>query len=269
MSVALVGELIPQERRAGAMSKLFAVPPIITVFGSPIIGYIGDWRRALLLYAIPIAAASLILVRLSISLRKTKGRKVELASAFRTLISNGSALTCLIYFLLTSVTWQIVGVLSISFLREYHYLSKALTSLIYSGFTIAVFAGALSRGKIVNRYGRKASTVFITLFYGVTAILFVLAPNAYVAVGLGILAYLLAGLRQPAVNSLTVEQIPEIRGSIMSLSSASDSIGGMVGAAMASFLLLNHGWITAGVFLGSAAILAATILQKFAKDPIT
>ncbi len=268
MSVALVGELIPQERRADAMSKLFAVPPIITVFGSPLVGYIGDWRRALLLYAIPIAAASLILVRLSIPLRKTTGRKVELASAFRTLIANGSALTCLFYFLLNSVTWQIVGVLSISFLREYHNLSKTFTSLIYSGFAIAVFVGALSGGRIVNRYGRKASTVFITLVYGVTAILFVLVPNAYIAAGLGILACLLSGLRQPAINSLTIEQIPEIRGSIMSLSTASGNIGGMIGAAMAGLILLKYGWVTAGVFLGSAAILAAIILKKFAKDPI-
>jgi predicted MFS family arabinose efflux permease len=268
MSVALVGELIPQERRADAMSKLFAVPPIITVFGSPFIGFIGDWRRALLLYAIPIAAASLILVRLSIPLRKTKRRKVELASAFRTIITNASALTCLFYFLLNSVAWQIIGVLSISFLREYHYLSKAFTSLIYSGFAIAVFVGALSGGRIVNKYGRKPSTVFITVVYGVTAILFVLVPNAYVAAGLGILACLLAGLRQPAINSLTIEQIPEIRGSIMSLSTASGNVGGMIGAAVAGFLLLKYGWIAAGVFLASAAVLAGIVLQFFAKDPI-
>ena len=268
MSVALVGELIPQDRRADAMSKLFAVPPIITVFGSPLVGYIGDWRRALLLYAIPIAVASLILVRLSIPLRRTRGKRVELGLAFKTLVTHKSALTCLFYFLFNSVTWHFVVGLSISFLREYHYLSKTFTSLIYSGFAIAVFIGALSGGRIVNIYGRKSSTVFITLFYGVTAILFVLVPNAYVAVGLGILTCLLGGLRQPAINSLTVEQIPEIRGSIMSLSTASGNIGGMIGATVAGFLLLNYGWIVAGVFLASAAILAGIVLQIFAKDPI-
>jgi predicted MFS family arabinose efflux permease len=268
MSVALVGELVPQEKRANAMSKLFAIPPIITVLGSPIIGYIGDWRMALLFYAIPIVVASLILVKFSIPLRRTKLMKVDLVSASKKLISNRSALTCLSYFLLTSITWQIVGVLSISFLREQHNLPKDLTSLIYSGFAIAVFVGALSGWRIVNRYGRKTSTVIITLAYGITAVLFVLVPNAYVAAGLGIFACLLSGLRQPAVNSLTVEQIPEISGSVMSLSSASDSMGGMIGAAIASFLLLNYGWVTAGIFLGAAAIFAAVVLQKFAKDPI-
>jgi predicted MFS family arabinose efflux permease len=267
MSVALIGELIPQERRADAMSKLFAIPPIITVFGSPLVGYIGDWRRALLLYAIPIVVAALILVRFSIPLRRTKGRKVDLASAFRTLITNRSAIACLFYFLLNSVNWQIVGVLSISFLREYHNLSKTFTSFIYSGFAIAVFIGALSGRRIVNKYGRKLSTVFITVAYGMMAILFVLVPNAHVAAGLGILTCLLGGLRQPAANSLTIEQIPEIRGSIMSLSTASGNVGGMIGAAMAGFLLLNYGWITAGVLLASASILAGIVLQMFAKDP--
>jgi len=267
MSVALVGELVSEEKRADAMSKLFAVPPIITVFGAPLVGYIGDWRRALLLYAIPIAAISLIFAKLSIPPQETRGKKVELASAFRTLLTNRSALTCLTYFLLSSITWQIVGVLSISFLREHHHLSKGLTSIIYSGFAIAVFAGALSGGRIVNRYGRKTSTVLITLAYGLMALLFVLVPNAYVAAALGVLTCLLAGLRQPAINSLTVEQIPEIRGSIMSLSSASQSLGGLLGASVAGFLLLNYGWVVAGVFLGSAAIFAGLILLAFARDP--
>ena len=267
MSVALIGELFPQEKRATALSRIFAVPPIITVFGSPYVGYISDWRRALMLYAIPIAAASLILAKFSIPLRKTKGKKVDLVSAFKTLIANRSALSCLMYFLLNSITFQFLGMLSISFLREHHSLPKEVTSLIYSGLALAVFIGALSGGKIVDRYGRKTSTVFITLIYGLSAVLFVTVPNAYVATALGILAGFMMGLRQPAINSLTIEQIPEIRGSIMSLSTASGNVGSMIGAAMAGFLLLNYDWIKAGVFLGSAAILAGIILQIFAKDP--
>jgi len=267
MSVALVGELFPQEKRATALSRIFAVPPIITVFGSPFIGYIGDWRSALILYAIPIAAASLIMAKFSIPLRKTKGKKVDLVPAFKTLITNRSALSCLIAALLNNITWQIVGVLSISFLREHHYIPKEVTSLIYSGFAIAVFIGALSGGKIVNRYGRKPSTVILNLAYGLSALFFVTISNASIAAILGILACLVHGLRQPAISSLTIEQIPEIRGSIMALSSALGSVGGIIGAAVAGFLLLNYGWIAAGVFLASAAILAGLILQFFAKDP--
>jgi predicted MFS family arabinose efflux permease len=267
MSVALVGELFPKEKHADTLSKIFAVPPIITVFGAPFVGYIGEWRKALLLYAIPIAATATILAKYSIPLRETQGKKVNLTYSFKTLIGSRSALSCLVYFLLMSINWQIVGVLSISFLRQHHHLSKGATSLIYSGFAIAVFIGALSGGKIVNRIGRKPSTVFLTFAIGLSAILFVTIPNAYVAASLGIITCLVYGLRQPAINSLTIEQIPEIRGSIMSLSSASMNVGGMVGAAIASILLLNYGWITAGVFLSSAAILAGIILQSFAIDP--
>jgi predicted MFS family arabinose efflux permease len=268
MSVALVGELFPQEKRATALSRIFAVPPIITVFGSPFVGYIGDWRRALILYAIPIAAASLIMAKISIPLRKTKMKKVDLVPAFKTLITNRSALSCLIASLLNTITWQIVGVLSISFLREHHHIPKEVTSLIYSGFAVAVFIGALSGGKIVNRYGRKPSTIILNLAYGVSALFFVIISNASIAAVIGILSCLVHGLRQPAISSLTIEQIPEIRGSIMSLSSALGSVGGIIGAAVAGFLLLSYGWIVAGVFLASAAILAGIVLQIFAKDPI-
>lgn len=267
MSVALVGELFPEEKRADALSKIFAVPPIITLFGAPLVGYIGDWRKALLLYAIPIAVASLVLAKFSIPVRKTKRKRVDLVSAFTRLVVNRSALSCLVFFLLNGFTWQLVGVLSISFLREYHGVSKEITALIYSGFAIAVFIGALSSGKVVNRYGRKPSTVFLTIAYGLCAVLFVTVPNAYIAAALGIFSCLLSGLSQPATNSLTIEQMPEIRGSIMSLSSASGNLGSMIGAAIAGLLLLNYGWITAGLFLGSAAILAGIILQISAKDP--
>jgi len=267
MSVALVGELFPREKRPSALSKIFAVPPIITVFGSPLLGYIGDWRRALLLYAIAISAASLTLAKFSIPLRKTKAEKIELVSAFKSIVVNRSALSCLTYFLLNSITFQFLGMLSISFLREHHHVSKEIASLIYSVLALAVFVGALSGERIVERYGRKPSTVFITLIYGLSAILFVAVPNVYIATAIGIFSGLMMGLRQPAANSLTIEQIPEIRGSIMSLSEASDKIGSMAGAAMAGLLLLNYGWITAGVSLGLAAILAGTILQIFATDP--
>jgi len=218
MSVALVGELFPQEKRAKALSIIFAIPPIITTFGSTLLGYIGDWRKAFMFYAIPIAAASLILTKLSVPLRKTKGKKVDLLSAFKTLIGNRSALSCLSYFLLNSITFQFLGMLSVSFLREHHSLPKGASSLIYSVLAFAVFVGALTGGRIVNKFGRKPSTVFITIIYGLSAILFATVPNLYVATAMLIFAGLMMGLRQPAANSLTIEQIPEIRGSIMSLS---------------------------------------------------
>jgi len=211
MSVALVGELFHQKKRGGALSIMFAVPPIITVFGSPFISYIGDWRRALLLYAIPIAATSLMLTRITVPVRSAKRERVELASAFKAIAANRSALSCLTYFLLNNITWQIVGVLGISFLREQHHISKEIASLIYSGFAIAVFAGALSGGKIVERFGRRTSTVSVIIAYGLSTILFATVPNPLVAAAFGILSCLLAGLRQPAANSLTVEQIPAMR----------------------------------------------------------
>ena len=265
MSTALVGEIYSQENRAKMFSIIFAVPPIITVFGSPLIAYIGDWRMALLLFAIPIAITSLVLVKLNIPPLKAR-KEISLVSAFKTLATNVSAISCLANFFLSSITWQIIGVLSISFLREYHQLPRETTSLIYSGFALAVFLGALSGGKIVDHLSIKLSTVSLQILGGVSAILFVVVPDPFVAAGLGVFACLLSGLAQPAQSSLTIEQTPEIRGSIMSLSSASDSLGGTVGAMMAGYLLLNYGWRMTGIVLGAVGILAGLTLLIFAKE---
>lgn len=268
MTTALVGELYPEEGRADAFSVIFAVPPIITVFGSPFIAYIGDWRRALLLFAIPIAAVSFVLARVGIPVHSARGKGVDLVSAFRSIVANRSALSCLTSSLLNMVTWQIIGVLSISFLREHHSLSKGVTSLVYSGFAVAVFVGALLGGRVVKRFGRKPSTVYLTLARGLFAVLFVLVPDAYASVAVGLLTAFVWGLGQPAEGSLTVDQIPELRGSVMSLSSASGNLGAMVGAALAGYLLLSFGWVPAGVVLGAAGILAGVVLQVFARDPL-
>jgi predicted MFS family arabinose efflux permease len=266
MTTALVGELFTEDKRADAFSVIFAVPPIITVFGAPIVAYIGDWRMALMYFAVPIAAVSLILARAGIPELEARDKGVDLVSAFKSIIGNRSALSCLMTSMLNMITWQIIGILSISFLREHHSLSKEVTSLVYSGFAVAVFVGALFGGKVVNWYRRKPSSVCLTLVRGLCAILFVLVPNAYVAVALGTLACFVSGLGQPAMSSLTVEQIPEIRGAIMSFSSASGNLGSMIGAAMAGFLLITYGWVPTGVFFEAAGILAGVVLHVFALE---
>lgn len=268
MTTALIGEIYTQDNRARMFSIIFAVPPLITIFGSPIVATIGEWRKALLIFALPIAVTSLVLVWLKIP-TVTSRKEISPVSAFKELISNTSALSCLVSYFLSSITWQIIGVLSISFLREYHMLPKETTSLIYSGFALAVFAGALSGSKIVERLGIKMSTVTLQIIRGVSAVLFVLVPYPIVAAGLGIIACLVSGLGQPAQSSLTIEQMPEIRGSIMSLSTAFTNLGGTVGALVASYLLLGYGWRVAGTVLGVIGIFAGVILQLFASESST
>jgi MFS family permease len=262
-----VGEIYPGETRSDAFSLIFAVPPIITVFASPAIAYLGDWRVAFLLFALPIALLSLLLIKSKIPEVASKTKGVSLYSAFRSISGNGSALTCLVSDLLNSFTWQIVGVLSISFLREYHYLPRELTSLIYSGFALAVFLGALLGGKVVKSIGRKKSVVVLYIIFGVSALLFVLVPGAYLSATFGTLACFISGLSQPAASSYEIDQIPELRGSIMSLSSAFGNLGGTIGAVIAGFLLLVFGWVIAGVSLGIAAIIGGMILQFFSSEP--
>ena len=202
-------------------------------------------------------------------MRRARGKGVDFVSAFRSIIGNASALSCLGSALLNSVNFQFMGMLSISFLREHRSLPKGMASLAYSVLAVAVFVGALNGGRMVRWFGRKPTAVYLYMANGLCTVLFVVVPDAYVAVALGILVGLAMGLAQPAMGSLTVEQIPEIRGSIMSLSSASGNLGAMVGAALAGYLLLSYGWVPAGVVLGATGILAGVVLHVFARDPLS
>jgi predicted MFS family arabinose efflux permease len=267
MSTALVGELIPLEKRAGAFSWIFAIPPIITVFGSVYLGYIGSWRMALILFAIPIALITIILTIMGLPNIETNRTSTDLLDGFKAIISNSSAISCLLAMLMHSVAWQMMVLMSLPYLREYFEVSREVTSLIYSGFALAVFIGARLGGRVVNKFGRKPVSVVFASTFGVCTVLFILVPSALLAASLGILACLVTGTRQTAMNSLIVEQLPQVRGAMMSITTASLNLGATIGTGIGGYLLLIYGWKVMGVSMGMFGILGGIILYIFAIDP--
>ena len=267
MSTALVGELIPLEKRAGAFSWIFAIPPIITVFGSVYLGYIGSWRMALILFAIPIALLTIVLTVIGVPNIETNRKRTDLLGGFKAILSNSSALSCLLAMLMHSVAWQMMVLMSLPYLREHFKVPLAVTSLIYSGFALAVFIGARIGGRVVNKFGRKPVSVVFASTFGVFTVLFILAPSAFLAASLGILACLVTGTRQTAMNSLIVEQLPQVRGAMMSITTASLNLGATIGTGVGGYLLLIYGWKVMGVSMGMFGVLGGLILYIFAIDP--
>lgn len=267
MSTALVGELIPLEKRAHTFSWIFAIPPIITVFGSIYLGYIGSWRMALILFAIPIALLTIVLTVIGVPNIETKRKRTDLLGGFKAIISNSSAISCLLAMFMHSVAWQMIVLMSLPYLREHFKVSIEVTSLIYSGFALAVFIGARIGGRVVNKFGRKPVSVVFASTFGVFTVLFILVPSAFLAASLGILACLVTGTRQTAMNSLIVEQLPQVRGAMMSITTASLNLRATIGTGVGGYLLLIYGWKVMGVSMGLLGVLGGLILYIFAIDP--
>ncbi len=87
------------------------------------------------------------------------------------------------------------------------------------------------------------------------------------SLALAFISCLLAGMRHSASDNLTLEQVPEFRGAMMSISSAASSLGSTLGAGIGGMTLLAWDYGGLGLTLGSFGIVAAVVYLFFVIDP--
>jgi predicted MFS family arabinose efflux permease len=75
------------------------------------------------------------------------------------------------------------------------------------------------------------------------------------------------GMMASAASSLTLEQVPRFRGSMMSISSVATNLGAAVGAAVGGMALVWYDYDVLGAILGGMGIIAAIIFYLVTKDP--
>jgi MFS family permease len=75
------------------------------------------------------------------------------------------------------------------------------------------------------------------------------------------------GLAASASTSLTLEQVPELRGTMMSLFAAFAGVGAAVGAGIGGLALIFFDYERLGIILGSMGIIAAIIFKSLTVDP--
>lgn len=99
-----------------------------------------------------------------------------------------------------------------------------------------------------------------TLFYFLSEVL-------WLSVVLVCVSCVLAGYMHSSVDSLNLEQIPEFRSSMMSLSYAAYTLGGVIGAGLGGFTLIVVGYRGLGVVLGFLGIVSGVVFYTFAREP--
>ena len=75
--------------------------------------------------------------------------------------------------------------------------------------------------------------------------------------------------RGTAFFSLSLEQVPKFRSSMMSLFSACMNLGMVLGASLGGFALIGGEWAIMGVSIGVLGLFVATILKIWAVDPVS
>ena len=74
-----------------------------------------------------------------------------------------------------------------------------------------------------------------------------------------LLFVVVSGVRATSTQSHTMEQMPMVRGALMSCMSAATSLGVTLGAALGGYILLGFGFVEFGYVFGAGNIIGALV----------
>jgi len=274
MAETLVAEHFPVEKRTSAIGWLYAGSSLSYVIGAPIIGFIagsGGWRLAFLASVLPISLLSLFLAVIGLpskshSIQPTAS-KLSYLDGFKEVITNRSASACLAGDLFQNAGWIAIVTYSASFFRQQFTASTGLVSIMYMGSAISYILGNLISGRLVNRFGRRPTTILAVLLAGVFTIFYTTLPNLWLCLAIDYLGCLFSGVVAVALSSLLIEQVPSFRGTMMSIDSAVVSVGGALGSGLGGLMILMFNYEFMSSSLGAMYIIGAMICYLFVIDP--
>lgn len=274
MAFTMVGEHLPLEKRAQAIGWIVAGGALVYVVGAPIIALMsafGGWRFPLLGLVLPVLLISLLIAFLGLQSASSMDRQITLNTkshlSFKEIFLNRSAVACLVGDTLRSAAFVAIWLYATSFFRQRFLIPTELASLVLLGGALSNVLGSLSTGRFVNRFGRKPSTVFAASLSGIFTASYVFACSFSLSLLLMLMAGWFFGMTVSSANSLALEQIPRLRGTMMSIDSAVVNIGSALGSMAGGLALLYLSYEGLGSVLGAIGISAATIYWLLTKDP--
>ena len=275
-----IGNYYPLRKRAKAIGLVAAVGTLANAIGSPIVGFmtgIGGWRSVFIWFMLPAALFSLVFVFLAFPHNPPillTVKKEPFLRGFRAVFSNKSAVACLVAAFLGNAFGFGGAVFEVTFLRRMFSLSPGLASIVgpLVGLSL-ITAGAVIGGIAVNRVGRKRLTVAALFLAGSLTLVSFFMHNLIIFLALRWTTAPLIGVITAAATNLTLEQLPQFRGTTMSLSSAFSGVGTAIGITVAgivlnSFVNAEIGFQALGLTVGALAFAGASVILFFAKDPL-
>jgi predicted MFS family arabinose efflux permease len=273
MAFTLVAEHFPPGERSKVIGWIVAGMTLAGVIGSPIIGFISNtygWRMAYLVFAFPFSLFAMILsakVLPSTSESDSKDKKRgNIMEGYKDVLTNRSATACLISSVLMTTAWQAIVLYSSSFYRDHFLLPLSYTSIVLTGSSLIFTLASLMTSRFVDRFGRKPVAVASAFIAGLGIVSYTVLPNLYLSIASRFMAALFTSLMYNALNSLTLEQVPKFRGTMMSLNQAAGSLGLAIGGGIGGIVFLIYGYKAVGPSLGALMFVAAVVFHIFVVD---
>lgn len=294
MTFTYVGEYLSPENRASVIGWLSAGMASAYLVGSLVVYFMamtgwGDWRLPFLVFVFPVSLLGLVMVvkgvptqkRLTHSPRTTKMYR----ECFQKIFGNRSTTSCVVGTALLFAGWQAILIFSASFFKIRFLISDEFNAMILFGTTLFYILGTLVISRFVNRFGKKTLTVITAILSGIFIIAYMNVPqsetilqnnslpNFLTVVTLCYLGSLFFGMLVTTSTSLTLEQVPQFRGTMMSTHVAAWSLGAALGMIIGGGLELEYeanivlGYKFVGLSLGTMILTTALVFYFLARDP--
>ncbi len=187
--------------------------------------------------------------------------------SFKEVLANRSATSCLIGDVLRSASFIAILIYGASFFRQRFLVSTNFASIWILGAASCYTVGGLVSGPVVNRFGRKTSTVLNALLAGIFTISYACMVNLWFSLALSFISSWFFGVVASAANSLVLEQVPKFRSTMMSIDSAVMNLGSALGTAVGGLVLLSLDYEGLGIVLGAMGVISAFVFYFLTIDP--
>ena len=274
MTITLVGDFLSQQERSSAIGSIISSRSLSYLVASPVLGFIAGswgWRMGFLGYVLPISLLSFLIASRILPSEKREASlsksRLQYLEGFKRVFSNHSAVACLLGTALSMAAWQGILFFSASFFRQHFLVSRNTTAIFVSVMAFCFMVSSYTSGHLTNKFGRKLLTVLGVFVFSLFTFAYTNLDTLWIALILTFLGGAFSGISYTAYNSLTLEQVPEFRGTMMSLSAASMGLGMALGSGLGGLIFLKYGWRPVGPSLGAIGIFASMIFYFLTKDP--
>jgi predicted MFS family arabinose efflux permease len=267
MSQALIGSLFSVTERPKVIGYLYGGMALAYVFGPFFINFLEDWRLTFILFLLPLTLVSLFLALVGVpSTSSNTLSSQRYIQGFKAVFQNKSAIACFIANVFFGMAVRVLHFYNIPFYQQQFLVDKAFLSVIVSGVSLVFVVGSLIGGRLVSRFGRKQLTVICAFITGVLTVAYINVSSLWLSLIFLIIATFTTSVRNTSYDSLALEQVPEYRGTMMSLNQFSQNVAWALGNGLGGLILVAFDYGHMGV-LGIAAIIATLIFHFFTIDP--
>lgn len=268
MMNTIIGNNVPQEERPKVLGLSAAGNSGAYVICSPLIGYISGiygWRVVFLILMLPVSFLTLVTSFIGLPNEKIEKNTSfqQLTEGYKTVLRHKSAVFSLLG---TMLCWtSFLGSLTymMSYFRQEIQVALGWAGIIFAVLALSKTLGHLTIGRVIKRFGRKNTVVGSIVAMTFFSCGYLMVNELWASLLLACLSCLLAGYMHSSVDSMNIEQVKEYRGSMMSLSFAFYTLGGVLGAGLGGYVLIIGGYHVLAVLIGVFGLVSGLVFHQF------